>query len=308
MTDTSRRTLLAAGLGSLAGAAGMAMLSSQPGGQTPSLIPSAHAQATGNSTWERIQKLKVLRAGAAIQEPWYFKDPANGSGPGTVKSGQDTWRGVGPVIAAEIARSMGVQLQIVETTWGNASAGIQSGQFDFMLCLDGNPTRALALDFVPTPLLWYPLAVLLKGGLTITTWAQANDPKYRWGVILGSSSDTNLTRAAPKSQITRFQNASEMNAAFQSGRIDGIFSLGPTLELTQAKLNVGTVQVLTPRGALPAGVAIRQEVDQRWKSYLTTAVSFFYNTGFTQSAYEQFLAYRGVPENKVLPIMRERWS
>lgn len=309
MTDKSRRTLLTASLSGLAGAAGMAAFSGRKDSIIPPLVPLAHAETGGTSaTWDRIVKTKVLRAGAAIQEPWYFKDPAGGVGPDVVKSGADTWRGVCPVIAAEVAKSMGVQFEIVETTWGNASAGLQAGQFDVMLCLDGNPTRALALDFVPTPLLWYPLAVLLKNGLSLTTWNQANDPKYRWGVILGTSSDTNLTREAPKAQITRFQYSNEMNAAFQSGRVDGIFSLGPTLDLTRAKVNTGTVQVLSPRGAIAAGVAIRQEQDQRWKSYLTTSVAYFYDTGFTQAVYERFLEYRGIPANKAAPIMRERWS
>ncbi len=251
---------------------------------------------------------KVLRAGAALQEPWYFKETIASNAPGAVKSGNDTWRGVAPVIASEIAKALGVQLEIVETAWGNAAAGLQSGQFDVMLCLDGNPTRALALDFVPTPLLWYPMATLLKPAVSITTWKEANEQKYRWGVILGSSSDTNLTRKAPKAQITRFQNANEMYAAFQSGRLDGIFSLGPTLELVRSKVGAGKMQLLTPRGALAAGVAIRREADQRWKTYLTTAVSYYYNTGITQSAYEDFLEYRGIDPKSVTSIVRENWS
>lgn len=269
--------------------------------------PTTPAPATA-STWDRITQTKVLRAGAALQEPWYFKDTAPGNTPGAVKSGNDTWRGVGPVIAAEIAKALGVQLEIVEVAWGNASAGLQTNQFDLMLCLDGNPTRALALDFVPTPLLWYPMAALLKPSVSITSWKQANDPKLRWGVILGSSSDTNLTRRASKAQITRFQNANEMYAAFQSGRLDGIFSLGPTLELVRSKVGVGKMQLLSPRSALAAGVAIRQESDQRWKSYLTTAVSYFYNSGATQAAYEEFLEYRGIDPKTVTPIVRENWS
>lgn len=308
-TDKSRRTMISATLGGLAGAAGMVALGSGKDSPGQALISSAHAQGTaGGSTWERVTKGKVLRLGAPIQEPWYFKDPAGGTGPDVIKSGADTWRGVCPVIALEIAKAMGVQLEVVETTFGNAAAGLQAGQFDFVLCLDGNPTRALALDFVPTPLLWYPLAGLFKNGLSFNAWKQLNDAKYKWGVLLGSMSDTNLTREAPKAQITRFQYMNEMNAAFQSGRVDGIFSLGPTLDLTRAKVNSGAVQVLSPRSAVPAGIAIRQEQDQRWKSYLTTTIGYLYNTGYTQSAYERFLEYRGIPAGKAAPIMRELWT
>jgi len=292
MVDDARRNLLSAGIGAVAGAV---------------VIGEAKAQenSASTSTWDRIQQTKILRAGAALQEPWYFKESAPSDAPGAVKSGADIWRGVAPVIAAEIAKAMGVQLQIVETAWGNAAAGLQANQYDFMLCLDGNPTRALAIDFVPAPFLWYPMAVLLRPGLMITSWAEANDAKYRWGVTLGSSSDANLTRHAPKGQITRFQDVNAMYAAFQSNRVDGIFSLGPSLDLVRTKLGAGTLKVLTPRGALAAGVAIRQEPDQRFKSYLTTCINYYYSGGQTQAAYEEFLKFRNIDTATALPIIKE---
>jgi polar amino acid transport system substrate-binding protein len=291
MVDGARRNLLTAGLGIAAGA---------------TLIGSARAEdaPASESTWDRILRTKVLRAGAALQEPWYFKDTAGTDAPGAVKSGSDVWRGVAPVIAAEIAKAMGVELQIVETAWGNAAAGLQSGQYDFMLCLDGNPTRALAIDFAPVPFLWYPMAVLLRPEVKIASWAEANDAKYRWGVTLGSSSDLNLTRRAPNGQITRFQEVNEMYAAFQSGRVDGIFSLGPSLDLVRQKLGAGNLTVLAPAAALAAGVALRAEPDQRFKSYMTTAISYYYNVGQTQAAYEQFLSFRGNDPSKALPIIK----
>jgi polar amino acid transport system substrate-binding protein len=291
MIDNSRRSLLAAGLGV---AAGVAIASKAVAQEAPD----------AESTWDRIQRTKVLRAGAALQEPWYFKDPAGTEGPGVVMSGSDAWRGVAPMIAAELATGMGVELEIVETAWGNAAAGLQANQFDFMLCLDGNPTRAQAIDFASVPFLWYPMAVLLRPDLVVNTWAEANDAKFRWGVTLGSSSDLNLSRRAPNADITRFKEVNELYAAFQSGRVDGVFSLGPSLELVRQKLGAGTLTVLAPSAALAAGVALRYEPDARFKSYMTTAINYFYNIGTTRAVYEEFLAFRGIDPGTSLSIIK----
>ena len=45
---------------------------------------AAHAQAAA-STWDQIMQTRRLRVGAA-DRTWYFKDTANGSAPGGVRS------------------------------------------------------------------------------------------------------------------------------------------------------------------------------------------------------------------------------
>ena len=119
--------------------------------------PTAYAQS--KSTWDQITETKTLRLGVAISEPWYFKDANSTEEGGGVKVGNDVWRGIGTLLGKEIADAMGVKLQLVETTWSNAVAGLQSNQFDFMFILDPTPQRALSVDFTPAPVLWYPLSL-----------------------------------------------------------------------------------------------------------------------------------------------------
>src|SRR5690606_28107438 len=141
--------------------------------------------------------------------------------------GPDMWRGIGPLVGKELADALGVQLELVETTWGNAVAGLQANQFDVMFALDGTPQRALAIDFVPAPLLWYPLCILAKDEVELSPWEEANDPKYIWGAAIGTSNDQFITKTAPNAQVSRFQTSGETLAAFQSGRIDGYITVGP---------------------------------------------------------------------------------
>ena len=78
------------------------------------------------STWEQVHQSKTLRMAAPISEPFCFKDLTNSDKPGAVKIGDITWRGVSVNICKELAEALGVQLQLVETTYGNGVAGLQA--------------------------------------------------------------------------------------------------------------------------------------------------------------------------------------
>lgn len=271
------------------------------------LVPDL-AQAQ-QSTWQRIRENKVLRIGAAQAEPWYFKDTTNSTAEGGVTSGNVTWRGVGPTVGKAIADAMQVKLEIVETTYGNAVAALQANQFDVMFVLDGTPRRAMAVDFLSVPLLWFPMGFYSNDAemSSAITWKELNDPKYKVGVFLGGNSDQFATRHIPKSTISRFQQEAELWAAFQSGRINGV--VVPTTQLTimKSRLKIGKVVNPKPFAAIPAGVAIPRETDANWRNFLTTSVLYMYNSGEIERLYETYLAFRGVDPKDALPVIREQW-
>ena len=265
------------------------------------LASHAAVAQTSQSTWEQIQSTKKLRLGVAPTEPWYFKDTTGKEGPGAVKSGNAVWRGVGTMLAKEIADALGVELVIVETTWGNAVAGLQANQFDLMFMLDATPVRAMAIDFAG-PVLWYPFGLIVKDELAGKTWAELNDPKYKLGGVTGSSTAAAMVRMAPNATVVYFPSHGELLAAFQSGRIDGAMSTAPTADLTRAKINMGKTLVPTPPVTTPTGAGIRIEPDARWRNYLNTVTQYLYNTGKSQEIYEQFLVFRGLDPKDVTPI------
>ena len=269
-------------------------------------LGSAHAQAPA-STWDQIMQTKKLRLCAAPGEPWYFRDTTGSDAPGGVKIGDVTWRGVGPNLAASIAKALNVQLDIVEVTWGNAVAALQANQCDVMFVLDPTPERAIAVEFVSSPLLWYPIAALEKPEYGQRTWAQLDDPKAKIGVVLGSSTDLTVTRLAPKATILRFGGSGELLAAFQSNRVDLAISSGPVVDLALGKLKTAVSMVPKPSIPVPGGTGIRIEADRRWSSYLSTVSAYYYNTGTTQRYYSEFMAFRGLDPSRALPIQRENW-
>lgn len=267
---------------------------------------AARAQSAG-STWDQIMQTRRLRVGAALSEPWYYRDTSNSTAPGGVRVGDAVWRGIGPRLGEAIAKAMNVQLELVETTWGNAVAALQANQIDTMFILDPTPERALAIDFVPTPILWYPIAALVKDDFAPTTWAQINDPSARCGVALGSSTDQTLTRLSPRANIQRYPTTGELLASWQSNRIDAAFTTGPTVDLAIARLRRGKNLIPRPVVAVPAGAGVRKEQDNRWANYLTTVIAYYYNSGITQGFYDEFMTFRGLEAGRATSIQREGW-
>ncbi len=241
------------------------------------------------------------------REPWYYRDTSNSQAPGAVRVGDAVWRGIGSRLGEVIARAMNVQLDLAEVTWGTAVAALQANQIDTMFILDPTPERALAVDFVPVPVLWYPIAALVKNDFRPQSWSEINNPEVRAGVTLGSSTDQTLTRLAPRANTQRYQTTGELLAAWQSNRIEAAFTTAPTIDLAIARLRSGRNLIVRPVVAVPAGAAVRKEPDRRWYDYLTTVVAYYYNSGITQQFYDEFMAFRGLEPGKATSIQRENW-
>lgn len=257
-------------------------------------LAAAPAAAQDKSTWQAIKERGSIRVGATQAEPWYFKDPRSGE-----------WGGFSILVAQELARTMNVKLEVVETTWGNAVAALQANQIDLMFVLDATPQRALAVDFIMTPLLYYALAVLHKDGLKAERWEDLNRQGVRIATTLGTTMDRFVTERLPKATIVRLPNNDEVVAAFQSGRADVACLFHPPLIALQRKVGMGKIALPRPVRASASSVAVRREADTTWRDYLTHAVAYWYGTGQLQEWYEQFLKSRGIDPATVPPIMRE---
>jgi polar amino acid transport system substrate-binding protein len=266
----------------------------------------AFAQDT-RSTWQRIMETKTMRVGFAIGEPLAFKDITNSSAPGGVKFGDDTWRGVGPVLGKMIADALGVKIELIESSDAASIAGLQSNLIDLFLPIQSTPERAKAADFIPVPIMWQGMTFYSRTGNAPTTWAELNDPQYKIGVVLGAATDIFSAKRLPKAQLQRFPDTPSQTAALQSGRVDGIVMFGGNAAVAFGKLKMGKIITPTPFVLTTNEVAVRQEIDQRWHNYLTSAIQYYYESGTIEQIYDDFLAFRGIDPKDVLPVTRELW-
>ncbi|MGV7213826.1 transporter substrate-binding domain-containing protein [Bradyrhizobium sp. UFLA05-112] len=282
--STSRRNLLSLGA---VGVAAVTVAASGTGAQ---------AQSSTN-TLQRIRDSGELKIGVAQGEPWFYKDARS-----------NEWYGIGWGVGVALARDLGVKPVPVETTWGNAVAGLQAGQFDVMFVLDATPQRALAIDFPVEPMFWYAQGLLVRDGLTAKSWAEFNKPEVRIGVVLGTSPDRDITTRLPNAQIERFPSGDETAAAFQAGRVDAISLFHPALVMLQARVKKGTVVLPEPIRASSTSAGVRRDTDKTWRDWLGLSLAYYYATGETQRIYEDYLKFRSIDVSKAPAIVRELWK
>jgi polar amino acid transport system substrate-binding protein len=288
--DIARRSLA---VGTVVGAAAIAVAS---GAQRAAAQPA-------KSTWEVITGSKKLRLGVALSEPFAFKDLEGSDKPGAVKAGNSVWRGLSVNCGKELADALGAEMEVVETTYGNAVIGLQTDKFDLIFALDGTVKRAVAVDFVPQPLFMYGTAIMAHPGTDIATWQAINDKKLRIGVPVGTTMESEIRRRAPATELTLFQNINEMVAAFQSNRVEAVSGSLTGMTLQSGRMPNTIVAMPNPPALFPATAAIRMEIDPRWRNFLTTSFGYLAYSGFVQKALDQAYAFRGVDITKVQPVV-----
>lgn len=249
--------------------------------------PASAQGAPAESTFDRIRRTKKLRTAAVVgAAPYYHKDLASGQ-----------WRGFYVDLARMLAEELEVELELGETTWGNAVLDLQSNKIDIFFGLNPTPKRALVVDF-SVPCFSNAFSMLAKKGFQPKTWEEMNRPEVKIAVDTGSSHDQVVTRLLPKASVSRFKSADEATMAVQSGRVDAQ-CLVLMLSLTAAKKNpnIGNVMVPTPVFATTSNAGFRREADKTWRDYVNTWIEFNKGLGAVRSAIISNMELVGITES-----------
>ncbi|MDX3807016.1 transporter substrate-binding domain-containing protein [Bosea thiooxidans] len=249
----------------------------------------ASAQTAGKNTFDRIIANKKLRLGAVTSSaPWFMKDPATGK-----------WGGHFYTIGAALAADMEVELELVETTWGNAVLDLQADKIDIMFGLNPTPKRAMAVDFSGT-VYDSALVVIAKPGFEPKTWADMNRPDMKISVDVGSAHDQIASRLCSKAQISRFKTINEAMLALRSGRVDAqcIFWMG-AVRAVKADPALGKVVVPQPFFGSTSNAAFRREPDKTWRDFVNTWIVYARGLGLVRSAVVESLEQVGVTSEDI---------
>ncbi len=245
-------------------------------------------------TIEEAKKRGTFRVGVTQAPPWFSKHP---------KTGQ--WSsGLGISMGKAMADALGVKLETVEVSWGNAIAALQSDKIDIMFMLDATPERKQAVDFPESPLLYYSLAVLARDDLPAKTWEDLNKPGVRIAVPQASSMDRFVSEHAAKADLQRFPDNAAAIAAFQSGRVDAVCLFHPPLLAARQRLGKGKIVVPTPAQSQASSAAIRKN-DPEFVAWVDKQLAAFYKSGQTQKWYEAALADFGLEPSLAPPVIKE---
>ena len=255
----SRRIVGTAAIGSFVAASGLA------------LSRAAKAQASTDSTFDRVKQSKVLRIAALPGEsPYFNKNIATGE-----------WTGMAVEMAKNIASTFDAKIEYLESTYGNSVLDLESGKIDLAFALNPTPQRALVIGF-SRPVFMHGFGCVAKKGFEPHTWGDLNRPELKIAGDIGSVHELAARNFAAKAQIIGLKSRDECVLAVQTGRADCVI-LAVILGLTAIKKNpaLGSYVVLRdPFVQLPNCMGVRYEVDKRWRDFLDNWAD--YNRGAAQ--------------------------
>jgi polar amino acid transport system substrate-binding protein len=252
--------------------------------------PKALAQASAESTFDRVRRTKVLRIAALPGElPYFQKDLATGA-----------WSGACISMALDIAKVFEAKLEYVESTYGNSVLDLQSNKVDIAFALNPTPARALSITFTE-PMITHPFGCLAKHGLAPKTWDDLNKPELTIVFDLGSLHETVARRYCPKANLVGFKTRDECTLALQSGRADAHIQAA-LLGLSTVGKNpaLGPYYLLTnPTVALPSCLGLQREPDTRFKEVINAWLDMNRGTGQLREWMLEGLAKFGVTREQV---------
>jgi polar amino acid transport system substrate-binding protein len=211
--------------------------------------------------------------GILNEVPYFSKDPRSGE-----------WKGFVIDMATDIAKTLDVKLEVVESSWANAILDVQSGKVDMAFAVTATPTRALSVWFSEPTYFNSFVLVSAKPELKGKTWSELNDPKYTFAVDLGSAQDLIATQFLPKANMLRFKTRDEAIVAVVTGKADGLVNtMLNGLVIAKKTPDVGSVMVLTPVLSTPSVVAVNYGADEVWKSFVSGWAAYNRRIGNNQT-------------------------
>lgn len=225
-------------------------------------------------TIEDIRARGALRIPAILNEvPYFNKDPRTGE-----------WQGFVIDMATDIAKTLDVKLEVVESSWSNAILDVQSGKVDMAFAVTATPVRAMSVSFSDPTYYNSFVVVSSKDEVNNKTWSELNDPKYTFAVDLGSAQDLITQQYLPKANILRFKTRDEAIVAVTTGKADGLVNtMLNGLVISKKAPAVGSVKVPTPVLATPSVIALNYGSDETFKSFVSAWAEYNRRIGNNQT-------------------------
>ncbi|MDD8021987.1 MAG: transporter substrate-binding domain-containing protein [Paracoccaceae bacterium] len=232
------------------------------------------AQAQDQSVVDQIRDRGTLRiAGILNEDPYFSKDPRSGE-----------WRGFVVEMGKDMAATLGVELEVVESSWANSILDVQSGKVDLAFALTALPTRALSVSFSsPT---YYNSFVMIspKEELKGKTWSELNDPKYTVAVDMGSSQDLITQQYLPKANVLRFKTRDEAILALTTGKADAVINTVLNgMVMTKKNAALGKVYIPQPVLSSPSVIGMKLDGDTTWKGFVSAWADYNRRVGNNQT-------------------------
>ncbi len=164
--------------------------------------------------------------------------------------------GFDPAIGTEIAKRMGIKVEIVTTAWSGIMAGLLANKYDAIVgSMSITDKRAKVVDFVG-PYYRVHRAVFVKTGSDITSLKDLNGK-----IVAASLGETHVSwiKEHPSWELTTYKGLNELLLDLDSGRIDAFVNDDIPVLVAMKKNNINVIKLNVPDlTAFGAGIAIRK--------------------------------------------------
>jgi polar amino acid transport system substrate-binding protein len=184
-----------------------------------------------------------------------------------------------------LAKDLGVELEIVQTTGANRIPFLQTGKADLVISsLSVTPEREKVIDF-STPYAQIQAVVAAPKAMAIKSFADLAGKRV--ATARGTTNDRLATEGAKGAQIVRFDDDSTLVTAIASGQVE-IFATSPSIVKTVAgkapALGVETKFVMQ---SFPLGVGMRKG-ESKLQAWINQWVAKNMENGKLTEIYKRF--------------------
>jgi ABC-type amino acid transport substrate-binding protein len=214
--------------------------------------------------------------------PMQFKDPATGK-----------WEGYNADMAADLAKLMGVKLQIVDATWQTLIPGLMADKYDIiMVDMWATPERALTVLFT-NPYNVYGWSVMVRDGTPHKTWEDLNKSGVVISVLGGTADEQtarrNFPNATVKPLVSENVNAPRLEVA--NGRADAVVTDLLNIKAFMAQNPEAKVRILQEDRVMnPTGLAYAvRPGDYHFLNFLNTWISANTESGHAKDLRDKWI-------------------
>lgn len=236
------------------------------------LLAGFAAQAQEKSHLAQILERGVLKVGTTGDfNPMSIRDPASNS-----------FKGYELDAAAQLAKDLGVKLEVVPTDWPTMVAGVAADKYDvFMGGASMNVARAKAIGFTIPYIESGTVPVFdRKNAARFKSWDDINQPGVNIAVILGTVFEEQAKQHFPKATIKAVQPPATSFQEVLSGRADVAVSSSIDAQSVVARFpTLAHLPVDTARNRRPFAYVVALG-DFTWTNYLNSWIYMKKSEGF----------------------------
>ncbi len=219
------------------------------------------AQQTQSRLFEitKSQKLKVC------QYPLYYSISYRNPQTGEIE-------GIDADLAKELAKELGAQLEIIESSFGSFIADLQSNKCDIgMFGVGATLKRAQAVEFSKPYLITNIYAVLRKGG-KIKKWGDIDKKGVKVAVSLGSYIETFMKSYLKNAEVIAVAPPNTREGELVAKRVEVIMTDFPTAIKVIATFDWATYILPSQKLAITPYAYVVPQGDQIWLNYINLFV------------------------------------